>query len=178
LGLAAKWSMSMTFPMGGWQFARKAGCLTPPSTSRSVSVIPPLSRASVSGRFWPGWPRKSLKPPNQSRPPPPRPAPLQYGDLRGAGSRSQRCRRVTSQLGCKTAKRPPAPRPRQRLRDSLQCKPFQLPAFQNGRCDFRRKIKATEVPDERPWDGSRSLRRAVRWNHMLRLAGNASSRGR
>jgi hypothetical protein len=29
---------------------------------------------------------------------PPRPAPLRYGGLRGAGSRSQRCRRVTFQL--------------------------------------------------------------------------------
>jgi hypothetical protein len=38
---AAKWSRSMTFRMGGWRFAGKAGrCLTRPSTSCSVSVMP------------------------------------------------------------------------------------------------------------------------------------------
>src|SRR6267154_1824294 len=45
----------MIFRMGGWRFAGKAGrCLTPPSTSCSASVMPPLSRTSVLGRFWPG----------------------------------------------------------------------------------------------------------------------------
>src|ERR1700680_3585661 len=45
----------MTFRMGGWRFAGKADrCLTPPSTSCSVSVMPPLSRTSISERFWPG----------------------------------------------------------------------------------------------------------------------------
>jgi hypothetical protein len=53
--LRAKWSISMIFRMGGWRSVGKAGrCLTPPSTSCNVSVMPPLSRTSVSVRFWPG----------------------------------------------------------------------------------------------------------------------------
>ena len=116
------------FPDGGWRFDGKAGrCFTPPSTSCSASVMPPSSRTSVSERFWPGsrnsktashvkipdGPRRSSQKPgilknralqiaeaakSKSKAPPARPAPLRYGGLRGAGSRSQRCRRVTFQL--------------------------------------------------------------------------------
>src|SRR3977135_4636256 len=39
----AKWSISMTFRMGGWRFAGKAGrCLPRLSTSCSVSAMPPI----------------------------------------------------------------------------------------------------------------------------------------
>ena len=55
LAFAAKWSTSMTFRMGGWRFAGKAGrCLTRPSTSCSASVMRPLSRINASARSWPG----------------------------------------------------------------------------------------------------------------------------
>ena len=120
----------MTFRTGGWRFAGKADrCLTPPSTSCSGSVMPPLSRTSASGEIlaWikeqqdrqphlntiPKGPRRSnqgsglLK--NRAmqmteaaksnlESSPPQPAPLRYDGLRGAGSRSQRGRRVTFQL--------------------------------------------------------------------------------
>jgi hypothetical protein len=43
------------FPDGRLGFAGKADrCDTPPSTSCSELVMPPSSRTSVSGRFWPG----------------------------------------------------------------------------------------------------------------------------
>src|SRR2546421_10629445 len=45
----------VTFRMGDWRFAGKAGrCLTRPSTSCSASVMPPLSRTSAWARSWPG----------------------------------------------------------------------------------------------------------------------------